>query len=598
LAVKCHTLMFYDLFRPAPVYGNENFNFMYDFMASEYTKRELWHFPESAWWLTFDNQIPLYLPITIEARDRDIQGIAYMLSGKLIGHHTFGSGHEWGYWQNEYCSLRLANDIHYRYTDCLSDIVSPMGKASTEVKSVMMDLIAFEERDFIYGDILRYLVGSDPETEAAYSVGVVFHELPPSPAEILSWDEDLANDFDYRIKPQLQRMETDYMALLARMDAVAELVPEKGLPWFNEIHDGLEITALRARHQHQAYGAAVTFRRSQLERSADLANAAKDLLAAAKETTQTVLKVVAKREQGYRYKPIERSIGGGPEGKDDENWSTYPFRVHNRTHYAYYYTRIDDLVDAAMSATGTPVQVSDAVLAPGQKLVVDIIDSAVTAPSISFGDGQSVSDAHGEHTYAAAGVFTLSVTGQREAKPFAYSDKLASVESKHMTGFSGNPVEPAGTSIIKSVLPALSFGTLGATSVALGFSGTSTGEVKPGQWVQLDMAASAMEGSIETTPKKIAVPIVKHSDGQVLATMAVEGAKLTWLKDSTLATIQGMLETQGVIDAVIIVGGGAFDAEGARKMVASTLGYTVDELPASVPFKIEYTLETAAPAKK
>ncbi len=37
---------------------------------------------ESAWWLTFDIPVPLYLPITIEARDRDIQGIAFMLEGK------------------------------------------------------------------------------------------------------------------------------------------------------------------------------------------------------------------------------------------------------------------------------------------------------------------------------------------------------------------------------------------------------------------------------------------------------------------------------------------------------------------------------------
>ena len=37
LGVKVHTLMFYDLFRPAPVYGNRDFRYLYDFMAEQYT---------------------------------------------------------------------------------------------------------------------------------------------------------------------------------------------------------------------------------------------------------------------------------------------------------------------------------------------------------------------------------------------------------------------------------------------------------------------------------------------------------------------------------------------------------------------------------
>ena len=50
--------------------------------------------------------------------------------------------------------------------------------------------------------------------------------------------------------------------------------------------------------------------------------------------------------------------------------------------------------------------------------------------------------------------------------------------------------------------------------------------------------------------------------------------------------IVGDLETQAIIDALVAIGG--FEADGARRLVAATLGHTSDTLPETVPFRINY----------
>ncbi|MCZ7678510.1 MAG: hypothetical protein M5U28_06945 [Sandaracinaceae bacterium] len=237
-----------------------------------------------------------------------------MLEGLLDGHHVFGSGHEWGYWQNEYCSFRMAMDLDYRWRDCLRDIVSPMGEAGPEVQAVLEETVALEERDIVYGDVLAYLVGTDPETEVAASVGIEFHPLPPSPGAILRWDAARVASWLRREMPALVRMDEDYARLLERLAAVEPAVPEDGRPWFDEVRDGIEVTGLRARHAWQVYGALVTLRDSQLRGDAGLRERAEQLLEDARATTEAAVAVIHRREEGYRYRPLSRSIVGGPDG--------------------------------------------------------------------------------------------------------------------------------------------------------------------------------------------------------------------------------------------------------------------------------------------
>lgn len=589
LGVKVHTLMFYDLFRPAPVYGNENFNNLFEFMAEEYLTRRIWYFPEAAWWLTFDNAVPLYLPITIEARDRDLQNIAFMLEGKLDGHRVFGTGHEWGYWQNEYCSFHMAADLEYRYTDCLADITHTLGEAGPETQSVLEALIVSQERDFIYDEaLLAYLVGSDNETEIAASVGIKFHPLPPSPKQIMGWTLDETDWWLARILPALERMEREHIAWLERLDAVRPMVPDKGLPWFNEIYDGIDINMLRARHAWQIYGALIHLRRSKLLFDPGLADTAEAWLADAQATTQDAIATVARREQGYRYAPLSRSIAGGPEGGDESNWTDYAYRYLNRAHHAYYYVRTDNLALEVFEGSGEAVEVQDALLT-AENLVVDVTDTELTGVTIDFGDGNSTPGTHGEHDYTAEGVYTLSVTAQRGSDAFEYSGDVAALTEEHFTGFSGKVLSPRGAELIEGVMPSLVLGRIAAERPVVGFGSDDSGHIRIGLWRELT-TPSASTAFFETEPVEILVPIVNQGDANIITSLAVRNTVIQWEAQDQPITLMGDLPTEGVVNAIVIVGNGAFDEPGARAILASTLGYTPETLPETVPFVIEYSL--------
>lgn len=91
-----HSVMFYTLTEPyAPTYGNDNLRFMWQEGLKHQQTHETWHFPESAYWITFDINVPQLLLPYLSARLADIDSCA---ARGFAGHVTFSSGWEWGYW--------------------------------------------------------------------------------------------------------------------------------------------------------------------------------------------------------------------------------------------------------------------------------------------------------------------------------------------------------------------------------------------------------------------------------------------------------------------------------------------------------------------
>jgi hypothetical protein len=585
LGVRVHTLMFFDLFRPAPVYGNQDFNFLFDFMVQEYQTRRLIYFPESAWWLTFDIAVPLYLPITIEARDVDIQGIKFMLNGKLVGHRTFGTGHEWGYWQNEYCSLRMSADVEYRYINCLRDIASPMGdEAAGVVVDVLERVIRYQQRDIVYGDLIPYLVGTDPETEVALLAGIHLHDLPPAVPAVLGWSAEEVGSWRLRIEPALRQMDQDYEAEVEILRALRDGVPPAGLPWFDEILDGIEITGLRARHALHVYGALVYLRASQLEGDAAMAARARSMLEAARADTEAALAVVHRREAGYRYQPLSRAIAGGPDNSEDDNWTVYPYRYLNRTHHGYYYTRIDRLAEQAFAVGAQALDLPDALIGPDQSLAIDVIDPAADDAQVDWGDGQTVTGRRLRHTYDQTGVYFVSASTVRQGETHELSGDVAQLASEVSTGFTGAIEEPAAASLINSLLPGIILGRINDDDLAIGFDLAGQHRVGLGGW-QLARAASG-EG-LTSLPQDVEVPIVNRSTREAIAHLTVLDGVFS--ADDAALTLSGDLPTDDVVQALVEIGG--FDQDGARRLVASTLGFSPDTLPETLPFLIGWEIE-------
>ncbi|MFO0682144.1 MAG: hypothetical protein U0234_08835 [Sandaracinus sp.] len=595
LGVSVHPLMFYDLERPAPVYGNEDFHFLDAFIQQEAPRRRIVYFPEAAYWLTFDIALPVYLPITIEARDRDIQHLRPLLATDpssdhgVDGHHTFGTGHEWGYWQNEYCSLRMSMDVDYRYTDCLADIVSPLGPtAGSETLAVLEALIDHQARDWMtsWQDTLPYLVGTDPETEVAASLGIAVHPLPPTPTEMMAWDLPTVRAWRAQHVTALQRTDDELRDLVRRLRAVQDDVEAGGEGIFAEILDGVEITGLRARHAWQAYGAVAMAREAALTADAALEDEARMLLADAADTTHAASAVVARREAHYRYAPIERSIAGGESFADDTNWSVYHYRYLARTHWLYYWTRVDRLAEEAITGGGGAVRVADALLEPGASLVVDVLDAELTGVAIDPGDGSPPgTGSHYEHAYALRGVYPFALTARRGVDPFELAGPVASLLDERATGFTAHVAEPSGASLIEGVLPALVLGTIADGRIAVGFSARATGEVELGRWSEV-APASGTTLALETVPATLEIPVVNRRNGSVSTTLLVEEGIVSQASAGAPIVLSGQLTIDAVIDAVVAIGG--FDREGATAIVASTLGYTPATLPGSVAFRVEY----------
>jgi hypothetical protein len=194
------------------------------------------------------------------------------------------------------------------------------------------------------------------------------------------------------------------------------------------------------------------------------------------------------------------------------------------------------------------------------------------------------------HDYASAGVYPLHITAMRGVDPFDLAGPVASLTGETHTGFSGLVREPAGVSLIEGVFPSLAFGPIDASRVALGFSPVDTGEVPLGEWAELAVDPAATAG-LRTLPATLRVPVVNRGAASVSAHIVVENGTLEQASATAPIFLRGDLSTDAVVEAIIAVGG--FEAAGARRLVASTLGYTVDTLPPTVSFVAEYAV--AAP---
>jgi len=91
-----HSVMCYSVSEPkAPVYGNVNQRFVLERAKQENSRRETWYWPESAYWVAFDNSVPLFLLPYLDARWGDMETMERI---GVANHLTFSSGWEWGYW--------------------------------------------------------------------------------------------------------------------------------------------------------------------------------------------------------------------------------------------------------------------------------------------------------------------------------------------------------------------------------------------------------------------------------------------------------------------------------------------------------------------
>lgn len=112
-----HTVFYHALEDPyAPLYGNENFKYMKDFMLQENSKRMTWYYPETSYYIALDIDIPLLLVEYLRTRTQDMK---LLYKNGIPGVLNFTTGHENGYWLMDW-QQALANNLDYNFDPMIS----------------------------------------------------------------------------------------------------------------------------------------------------------------------------------------------------------------------------------------------------------------------------------------------------------------------------------------------------------------------------------------------------------------------------------------------------------------------------------------------
>lgn len=250
-----HTVMYYDLQGPAGgAYDHENFHEHRDFILKKIAEnKQVAYFPESAYWIAFDNSVPTFLPVYVEQRRRDMA----LLPG-LKEHILFTSGWEWGYWQTDAATLRMGYELPPTTSAVYGDLFAPLGEPGKRVAD-LLTLVAAEQREaHIEQQIGTYVSGRDGYIDLADRAGQ-FHSQPDRtiPTELTAIaknDPAGLADFEAKVIAPLSA-HADKMDAFAASAADLATSDKKAL---REIADGLAVTAARTRFALVVYQTAIT----------------------------------------------------------------------------------------------------------------------------------------------------------------------------------------------------------------------------------------------------------------------------------------------------------------------------------------------------
>jgi len=377
LGIMPHTVQHYSLDDPAPTYGNDDFSAMREFLHYEIGQRPVvWH-PETSYWVSFDVDVPLFLPLYADRRLYDLRLIARGEgTQRMSGQNTFSSGWEWGYWVGEVITARAAVDPLLEEPDhlravrkAMKPVVRPFGPAADRAATILAEMAHRQHELLVLGlvngvaptEIARrngqaYLQGS----EAFDDLGDLARSIPGLP-DFVTQPEKLGlvemrslihAPPRYRdLRPLLAEMAVTFRSEAAAFAALEPEIPLHARPLFDDIRDASEMTALRAEQVLGLY---------------DYADS-DDVMALGRARTalDRATAVVAQREPRYRV-PADRIAGWR------NNPTAYEFAYLWTVRSLYYWWRDEaKAVDRPRSPCFMNI-INPADIAMGEGLYVDL----------------------------------------------------------------------------------------------------------------------------------------------------------------------------------------------------------------------------------
>ncbi len=237
-----HTVMYYNLFEPANgAYHHADFSEHREFLL-ERLKNELPvnYFPESAYWVAFDNSVPMYLPLYIRSRWLDMFEIKKWAEeegvSSLDDHVLFSSGWEWGYWQNDVTTLRMNWKVPDSYLTVLEDLFGNYENGD-DIARTIYDIAELQKIWLIEKNLDAYTCGVDNIMELGYTQDIL------SQPRRLSFGEMLETD-----SSTLDTTRSDLELYSLQLIEIKDNFGSQKDPWLQEIENGLKIDIYRARY--------------------------------------------------------------------------------------------------------------------------------------------------------------------------------------------------------------------------------------------------------------------------------------------------------------------------------------------------------------
>jgi hypothetical protein len=330
LGQSVHTLSFFDLYRDWATYAHPNFHLQHAYLLDELAAgRRAGYFPESAYWISADIDVPAFLPEFIYARWLDIHTLSQEIADQrlpALDHHvSFMSGHEWGYWLTDYLVAKMLWQPDAPLDTFLRSYSSAFGNCAADIDAALSSTIDLQTRYLFDQRLLPYVQGENETVDLGYIAGLETHPkriefeqlLPMTEAQRSAFETSVVGGLD-AYAAQSQPLEDAVAARCRGSDATIA-------PWCDELQDGISIVRLRAQHTATLYRSILAYARGQ-------AGDAASLLSQAQQITSQAGAVVARRESQYRF-DLERDTG------QYQNPTIYGFGYLRPAHTLCYYTR-------------------------------------------------------------------------------------------------------------------------------------------------------------------------------------------------------------------------------------------------------------------
>lgn len=328
LGSSVHTLSFFDLYRDWATYAHPDFHLQREFLLSQLGHRRVWYFPESAYWINADIDVPLFLPMTIYARWLDMSRLQADARDRALppldGHMTFTSGHEWNYWLTDYLIAHQTWNPDVSFQQLVGRYAAVYGNCSGDVETLFEAFTALQNDVLFDRKLAGYVQGEDLIVDLGYLAGLETHPRRAPFESIAKLTADERAKFATDVIDPLVMFADRSVPMVEALAARCRGADLELQPWCEELLDGVKITSLRARHEATLYRAAV-----------EHANGGPDvekLMGLAQELTTAAQKVIDRREPRYRFEQ-ERLTGAY------KNPTVYDYGLLRQAHTLCYWSR-------------------------------------------------------------------------------------------------------------------------------------------------------------------------------------------------------------------------------------------------------------------